>query len=618
MGLSACGDEGTPSDPGTTTGDTSVVDTEVQPGDSTTGDDTGSVEDTHTAETVDTAAPPPDESWDRISLGTTETVRAVWGPGDGSFYACGDHGALLWFNGSSWTPLPHLTDADLYGISGLPGGDVYVVGAGGTLLRKDNAGWNVLDTGVSVDLHGVHAVSSTQVHLVGDEGTILRFDGQQFKAEASNTTRDIRSIFVPPGGAPLAGGAGGQVYKFSGGQWIATQAAGSQSVIQAIWGTSAQFVVAVGTEGLILTSTGAGWSVQTSNDIQERDLYGVWGTANNDVYCVGDGGTVIGYNGSKWTVVETDGPLFTTTAFRGVWGSTAGEETTAFAVGAQGGILSFDGDKWLDSSNATDVAILDIVTVNTEQFVAVGEHGLLLRWRESVGWTGLASGVEEHLNAAQPATGGVIAVGDAGVAFRLDELDRVTLLDSGTSKGLLGLTGGESGEPVIAVGMAGIALRVEGDAFTVESTGTISHLRAVHTSDSIGTWAVGDQGTVLQRSAEGSWSKENPPTSANLNAIQVLGDGVWVGGDNGVILHYAEGTWTKENESPAEFIYGLWGDDAGQLLAVGWTGLVLRRTTDGAWITEGSTTVNVLEAIDGVSGGPVWVSGRKGTLLRRR
>lgn len=561
---------------------------------------------------------PGEAAWDLVRLGTSETINDAWGPGDGTFSAAGDHGALLWYNGHTWTPLPHLTDADLYGVGGLPSGDVYVVGAGGTLLRRDNAGWNVLDPGVEVDLYGVFAVSSTQVHIVGDGGTILRFDGAAFKEDISNTTLDLRTVFVPPGGTPFAGGAGGQVYKFSGGQWIATQATGSSTVIADLWGTSNQFMVAVGSGGTILVSTGAGWSDQTSNDIKERDLYGVWGTSTEEVYCVGDGGVVIHYNGSKWTVVETDGPLYTTRPFRGVWGATAGDEKSAFAVGEGGAILGFDGESWVDTPSGPDLALNDVLALDEAHFVAAGAAGLLMRWRPPKGWSGVRAGTAADLTGVHPLGDDVLVVGQDGVALLLSDLDRITAVDAGTTKDLHAVHGNASGL-VLAVGAAGVAVRATAGAepeFTPENTGSIAHIRGVWVADDGSAIGVGDQGTVLERAASGGWSTEVAPTSTNLHAVTVVGAVSYAVGDNGVVLRREGGSWSKESEAPGEFLYGVWGagDD---VFAVGWTGLVLSRSVDGDWIAEESGTNNVLEAIDGV-GSTIWIAGRKGTLLRRR
>ena len=207
-------------------------------------------------------------------------------------------------------------------------------------------------------------------------------------------------------------------------------------------------------------------------------------------------------------------------------------------------------------------------------------------------------------------------MGAGGAAVELSALGRATTLTSNTTKPLYGLDGNSAGL-AIAVGEAGAALSITDGAFTPESTGTVARLRAVTVTDDGSGWAVGDNGIIVARDAAGDWTDELAPTSNNLQAVTERDGDVWVVGDNGVILRRGDGDWSKENEAPGKFLYGVWSG-GGALLAVGWTGLVLRRGDDGVWSNEESGTVNVLEAIDGAASGPVWVVGRKGTLLRRR
>jgi hypothetical protein len=556
--------------------------------------------------------PPPEQAWDVVNLSANEDVNDMWGGGDGRFYAVGNHGTMLWYNGYTWTPLPHLTDADLYGVSGIPGGDVYVVGANGTLLRKDTAGWNILTTGVTEDLYDVAIEAHNSVYLVGEAGTILRFNGLEFSTELSNTKADLYAAFMPPGGIPYAAGKGGQFFKRSGGQWVSVPAA-SGIDIRDIWGTSANFMVAVGTDGTILLFGGVKWAKQTSNDIKARDLHAVWGTSKDNLYCVGDEGVVIHYNGKKWTQMSTEGPLNTTTAMYALWGSTVGEEVTAFAVGAGGAMLDYADALWRDHRSGPDVAIKDVSSASGIDFMAVGEKGLLMRWSATKGWTGLPSGISTDLHGVYGKGSDYWAVGADGIAITVDQDNRIESQDTGTSKTLNDIAGHE--DTVLAVGNSGKILRLEEGNFVSEQSGTIAHLHGV-TVSADGAWAVGDNGVLMSRGNDGKWTSQVVPTSNNLRAVGANKQEIWAVGDHGVVL-YNDGTdWSKENESPGDFLYGVFS--VGNLtLAVGWQGLVLRRE-EGIWIEEDSGTLNVLEAIAGQAGNAVWVVGRNGTALRRR
>jgi photosystem II stability/assembly factor-like uncharacterized protein len=571
----------------------------------------------------------PEKAWDPLALDTNEAIRDVWGPGDGTFYAVGDHGTMLWYNGAAWAPLPHLTDANLYGVSGEADGDVYVVGAGGTVLRRDQAGWNIINPTfeTKVDLYGVYVVSNSDVYIVGDEGVILRFTGTNFATENSNTTSSLRTVFVPKDGQPVAGGANGQLYRRVGGQWVSTQATGGGVTINDVWAASSSFQVAVGTNGTILVSTGTTWAPQTSNDVKLRDLYAVWGTGEDNVYCVGADGILIHYNGNKWTGVIVDGPLYTTRTLGGVWGTTVGERVVAFAGGDQGAFLMLDQgnedsttDKnWADTPSGPDLSITDITGTGSDQFMAVGHDGLALRWRPGRGWYGLDSNTTSDLHTIAHNDDGTSWAGGAdGTIVRVDE-DTVTAVPNGISQDILGASSG--GSSVFMVGEQGLAIRVDADSIQEESTGTLLSLHDVWVTDDGSGFAVGSGGTIVARADDGLWSSLTSSTTYALHAVTGLGDQAWAAGDHGVLLHWDGQGWSKETASvnlSGKYLYGLWANDTLGVLAVGWLGTVLRRV-DGTWIPEDSSTSNVLEGIVGTDdGASVWIVGRKGTVLRRK
>jgi cysteine-rich repeat protein len=104
--------------------------------------------------------------------------------------------------------------------------------------------------------------------------------------------------------------------------------------LQAITGTSATDMFAVGAAGTIVHFDGVSWSAQTSNTT--AFLRAVWAAAPDDVYAVGDAGTVVHYDGSTWSVEDPGTKL----DLRAVAGSSGGD---VFVLGAQAGLLHRDG-----------------------------------------------------------------------------------------------------------------------------------------------------------------------------------------------------------------------------------------------------------------------------------
>src|SRR5262249_22898129 len=90
-------------------------------------------------------------------------------------------------------------------------------------------------------------------------------------------------------------------------QWDA-QVSGTTDDLNAIWGSSATDLYAVGNSGTLLHSTGNGiWTAQDSG-LGFEDLAGVWGSSATDVYLVGGFGGVVHSTGNgMWTSVANPG-----------------------------------------------------------------------------------------------------------------------------------------------------------------------------------------------------------------------------------------------------------------------------------------------------------------------
>ena len=555
----------------------------------------------------------PVSPWQLERLSTADGLMAIEGPGDGTYVAVGERGALLTYNGGTWAPVGRLTSEDLHGVSTLPTGEAFVVGAKGTVLRRDSAGWNRLASGIQDDLHAVAAASTADVWAVGAEGRIVHFDGTAFETEPSNTLSDLYAITVPPGGSPIAGGTGGRVFKRQGGQWVQIQATGPSVDIRDVFATSSQFSVAVGTKGTILVSTGGAWSAQVSNDVEERDLYGVFGTSDTNVFAVGDGGVVIRYDGDKWTVMPTEGPLYSIADFRALAGHTVGEAQFAFAVGAGGAIQRFDGSEWHDARSGPDVALEAVAVRSATDALAVGEQGLALRWKDGLGWSSLAPFSQSNLHGVAATEEGYVIVGESGLLGTVDAASKVTVVDTATDSALRAVAW-KVGKG-LAVGAGGVALWIDAGT-TAESTGVVARLEGAAFLDGGDAIVVGDAGTVLRRSTSGVWTTITAPTAVNLASVSVKGSLVTLVGDHGTVLEGDGQTFTRVFELPGLFLYGIAHGDAAPV-SVGWAGRSIRRTESG-WQEDTPTTANVLESIASTPGGPTFAVGRGGTVLRSR
>ena len=73
-----------------------------------------------------------------------------------------------------------------------------------------------------------------------------------------------------------------------------------------------------------------GWTWQNPLP-QGNDLNAIWGSSADDIFAVGDYGTILHHDGIKWRVVDS----LTTSTLIGIWGSSSSD---VFAVGLEGTI----------------------------------------------------------------------------------------------------------------------------------------------------------------------------------------------------------------------------------------------------------------------------------------
>ena len=102
--------------------------------------------------------------------------------------------------------------------------------------------------------------------------------------------------------------------------------------------------------------------------------------------------------------------------------------------------------------------------------------------------------------------------------------------------------------------------------------------------------------------------------------------GVFVAGDDGVVMHFDGQGWTREDTPAPVPVHAIWGTGRDDLWAVGWMGLILHRGADG-WRHVHGCRVDAqgrypadaentpLFDITGMPDGRAWAVGDRGTIL---
>jgi hypothetical protein len=285
------------------------------------------------------------------------SLNAVWGSAADDVWAVGTNGTILHGDGSAFTVAKTESEGltDIYmGVWGSSRSDVWVLGskyplhstgfvAGSTVFDdRPGSSWSDFDstsgrlwTGVSAGTN-VFVAGEPSRRFGGANASFWSFadgaGGGTWTAMAACTgdapcIPSVRGSWAADANAIWAVGFNGQAYFFDGtepanaARWVA-QNSNTRADLEAVWGSSAGDVWAVGAYGTIRhTAQGAStWSVVESPTT--ANLHAVWGTSANDVWAVGDSGTVVHFDGSAWTAGAIGLPTGDSpTNLYGVWGS---------------------------------------------------------------------------------------------------------------------------------------------------------------------------------------------------------------------------------------------------------------------------------------------------------
>jgi hypothetical protein len=122
-----------------------------------------------------------------MDSGTTLFLYDVWGSSEAKdIFVVGEKGAILYYNGTTWSPMESGTSAPLTSVWGSSATDVFAAGTGG-MLHYDGSTWSRMDSAMIVQ--DIWGTSATNVFAVGYEGTIYHYDG----VSASTTTVDVNT-----------------------------------------------------------------------------------------------------------------------------------------------------------------------------------------------------------------------------------------------------------------------------------------------------------------------------------------------------------------------------------------------------------------------------------------
>ncbi|MHC4597959.1 MAG: hypothetical protein ACYS47_03035 [Planctomycetota bacterium] len=540
-------------------------------------------------------------------------VEDMWGSSAADVFVVGRDGAILHYDGVSWSVMCSGTTVDLRGVWGSSPNNVIAVGEGGTILRYNGACWTTMVSGTTYQLYGVWGSSATDVFAMGSSGVIRHFDGTGWSTLYSGSTESLLGVWGSSPTNVYIPMSGSFVLRYDGGSWSFVDINGGavgRKRVTSVWGSSSRDVFAVELEGRIRHFNGSSWSgtgMWWPGYPMDTDIFDVWGASGTDVFIVGERGAIAHYDGSSWSSQSSG----TSVILRGVWGSSG---TDVYAWGDNRTFLHYDGSSWSNLRGGGIPRLNGVWSASGTDVFAVGANGTILH-SDGVTWSSQSSGTTNDLNGVWGSSGtDVFAVGANGTVLHYDGFSWSSQ-SSGVGDSLFGVWG-SSGSDVFAVGTNDAILHYDGNSWADvnrPNPWTYKTFRAVWGSSGTDVFVVGDQGTVMHY--DGShWSRLSIAISTIHGVWGSSGSDVFAVGNYGAIQHFNGISWSSQSSGTTSGLYGVWGSGGTDVFVAGSSGTLLH--FDGAsWSPTASPTGNHLRCVGGLSGNDVFSAGDYGTIV---
>ena len=532
--------------------------------------------------------------WQHVAGPTQEHLKALASVSATTWVAAGAAGTILRStdSGSSWAARESGTNADLYGL-GFGGPDVgAAVGSGGTILVTQDGGqsWARRGSDVNLTLRAITFLSPREAVAVGESGVILKTDDAGMSWKQQTLAANLH--FIASRGDNLIA-VGGEVGYFRnrrvifrstdrGNNWE-MEVNESGPVLYGVSIGANMTAVACGESGMLLQSAGPNFAWTKAKSPTEHLLTAVV-HAEGEVVAVGSFGIVATSTdgGKSWTAnfAEKHKELYSISFYDAGHGVAVGEEGLILYTADGGG-------EWHRSKSGFKRDLSGVAMLSPTVAVAVGSRGLVLQTTDGgESWKTVTSGTDEYLGAVDFADeqsglavgwSTILATDDGGNTW-----ERRSIPD-GVGDCWLADVAYADHSLVAIVGSLGVTLTSSdgGRNWSSIRSSTTQNLNAIAWSDPRHATAVGDKGFIL-RSEDGglTWAATLSGTEENLSDIAYINsrEGV-AGGQCGILLYTDDGgsTWTPERSHTRNHLWSLFGRAGTSIFAAGWNATILRR-----------------------------------------
>ena len=184
-------------------------------------------------------------------------LHAIAGAGK-SVWIVGDAGLALTAAAGGFLKVTTPARSNLLDVWGASDDLFWAVGEGGTVLRWDGMTWLKVPTGpmggTVQNLRAVWGSAANDVWVVGTEATILHWTGERFEQQSRTAHYALNDVWGRSKNEVYAVGSGGTALRYDGNEWHELRT-GTRSALQSVFGDDQGHVFVAGLDGVVLVLT---------------------------------------------------------------------------------------------------------------------------------------------------------------------------------------------------------------------------------------------------------------------------------------------------------------------------------------------------------------------------